>query len=74
MKTIEQILLDSLKDKHVTGYYLDYPEPSFSGIVHDVRISLGLDYDSMVLYLTLNTGSNLEYFEYALTDIKLDIC
>ena len=74
MKTIEQILSDSLKDKHVTGYYLDYSEPCFSGIVHDVRITLDLAYDSMVLYLTLNTGSKLEHFEYALTDIKLDIC
>lgn len=73
MKTIEQILLDSLKDKHVTGYYLNYSTPCFSGIVHGVRISLDFEYGSVVNF-TLNTGDGFEHYEYALKDIKLDIC
>lgn len=73
MKTIEQILLDSLKDKHVTGYYMNCRVPFFSGIVHDIRILLNFDCDSVVNF-TLNTGDGFEHYEYALKDVKLDIC
>ena len=56
-KTIEQILLDSLKDKHATVYYGNSDVYNFSGFVRDVKVQINWDYTSVIL--SVDTGMSL---------------
>ncbi len=72
-KTIEQILLDSLKDKHVTVYAYINPNPSFSGFVRDLKIKV--EWESTYVILSVDTGKEkLEKFEIDFTDYYLEVC
>lgn len=72
-KTIEQILLDSLKDKHATVYYGNSNVYNFSGFVRDVKVQTNWDYTSVIL--SVDTGKEkLEIYEVDLLDETFEIC
>jgi len=73
MKKINELLLDSLKNKHVTARNSFLTYPLFSGIVHNIEIES--DFQGDYLTFTLNTGTELEKRSFYLSDyVTFDIC
>ncbi|HNC58775.1 MAG TPA: hypothetical protein PLP33_25340 [Leptospiraceae bacterium] len=73
MKTIAEILTETLKNKHITIYvpYLD--KPVNSGIVKKVTIATSWDGESIVFLLDRGLESFVEA-EYFFEDIKIEVC
>ena len=74
-KTIDTILLDALKGKHITAYVKGFnnEKPPFSGTVFDIKI---VDSDDTHLEFRLETGAECHVTEevWLDTDISFEVC
>lgn len=74
-KTLDAILLDSLKNKHVTAYVKGFGDgkPAFSGIVVDIQI---VDTEDPHLEFRVETGVEYPISQevWLDTDISFEVC